>query len=272
MCIEGNPNLCPQQSICVDTQTSEVSEGEEEPSSSQTSCEDRKEEEDVDPFFTWFGEMSDKAFHNMMSVNYLTYSTLFCDKLFDNELLSSHANLESCKVMGDNERHGKENPETSIQSARERGYFYYESSSDEDGDEDDELYTNRSNYSNSGHFRNFAFDANSLTDFIYCTDGFKSYLEEFYDDSESDNDYFLADEGLEESQNVSCQSFPNGAQGVVGSKKSTLSCHAIRHSGKRRSFGEDSNAMYMSNSKSSVSDLTVSNVAGQSKVDEVESL
>ena len=65
--------------------------------------------------------------------------------------------------MGEYTRHGKETPETSIQSARERGYSCYESSSDE---EDDEIYTNRSNYSNTGHFRNFPFDTNSLTDLI----------------------------------------------------------------------------------------------------------
>ena len=45
-----------------------------------------------------------------------------------------------------------------------------------------------------------------MTDFIHCMDGFESNL----DDSESDNDYFLADESLEESWDASCQSFSNG--------------------------------------------------------------
>ena len=67
MCIKGNPNLYPQQSICIDTLTSKISEDEEESFTSQTFCEDEKEEEDVDPFFTCFGEMSDKAFHNMIT-------------------------------------------------------------------------------------------------------------------------------------------------------------------------------------------------------------
>ena len=103
---------------------------------------------------------------------------------------------------------------TSIQSAREKG-IPYESSSDEE-DEDDELYTGRSMYSNTGHFRNIAFDTNSVTDLIYCMDGYESYLEDFYDDSDSDSEYFLVDESLEESQDRSCQSFPNSSQGVVG--------------------------------------------------------
>ena len=104
-------------------------------------------------------------------------------------------------------------------------------------------------------------------------DGFESDLEEFYDDFESNNDYFSADESLEESWDVSCQSFQNGAQGVVGSEKSTLSCCAIKGSGKRRSsFGKDIDTLYVSNSKSSVSDLTLSNLAGQGEVDKVKSL
>ena len=55
-------------------------------------------------------------------------------------------------------------------------------------------------YSNTGHFRNIAFDTNSVTDLIHCMDGYESYLEDFYDDSDSDSEYFLADESLEESQ------------------------------------------------------------------------
>ena len=45
-------------------------------------------------------------------------------------------------------------------------------------------------------------------------DGFESELEEFYEDYDSDSDYFSTDESLEESQDTSCQSFPNGSQGV----------------------------------------------------------
>ena len=141
MCVKGNPNSCPPQSICVNTQTCEVSKAEEGSFSPQTSYEDEKEEEEVYPFLTCFGEMSDKALHNMMNVDDLMYSTLFCDKVFDNDLWSSCASMESCNVMGEYTRHPKEAPETSNQSARERGCSYYESTSDEEDDEDDELHT-----------------------------------------------------------------------------------------------------------------------------------
>ena len=80
--------------------------------------------------------------------------------------------MESCNVMRDNARHDKETPKTSIQSAGERRFSCYESSSDEEDDDDDE----------------FAFDTDSLTDFIHCMDGFESDLEEIYYASESDND------------------------------------------------------------------------------------
>ena len=184
--------------------------------------------------------------------------------------------MESCNVIGEYTRHGKEALETSIQSAREKGISsFYESSSDEE-DEYDELYTGGSKYSNTGHFRNFAFDTNSVTDFIHCMDGFESELEEFYEDSDSDSDYFLADDSLEESQDASCQSFSNGSQGVVGSEKSTLSNHVIRGSGKRRSsFGEEIDALYVSSSNSScVNNLTSnrSSLADQGELDEVKSL
>ena len=76
------------KSFDVDTQTSDVedtvSEGKEvSGDSSESYIVDssqsyigEKEDNDDDPFFICFGEMSDKAFHNMMSVNDLTYSIL----------------------------------------------------------------------------------------------------------------------------------------------------------------------------------------------------
>ena len=284
MSIKGNPKLCPQKSFDVDTQTSDVednvSEGKEvSGDSSESYIVDSSEyytgekEEDDDPFFTCFGEIGDKAFHNMMSINDLTYSTLFCDKVFDSDLWYSHASLESCNVMGEYARHGKKTLEISIQSAREKGIsYYFESSSDEK----DELYTSGSKYSNTGHFRHFAFDTNSVTDYIHCMDGFESELEEFYEDCDSDSDYFSADESLEEFQDASCQSFPNGSQGVVGSEKSTLSDCVIRGSGERRSsFGEEIDALYMcSNDSSCVNNLTSnrSSLADQGELDEVKSL
>ena len=178
--------------------------------------------------------------------------------------------------MGEYARHGEGPLVTSIQSAREKGFpCYYESSSDEE-DEDDDLYTGRSMYSNTGHFRNIVFNTNSETDLIYCMEGYKSYIEDLYGHSDSDSKYFSADESLEESQDMSCQSFPNGSKGVVGSEKSTLSNHVIRGSGKRRSsFGEEIDDLYVcSNNSSCVKNLTLSgtSLADQGELDEVESL
>ena len=282
MCIKGNPKSCLQNLSSTDTQTSDadekVLEGKEvSGDSSESYIVDssesyigEKEEDDDDPFFTCFGEMSDKDFHCMMSVNDLTYSTVFCDKV-----IGSHASLESCNVMGEYTRHGEGPLETSIQSAREKGIpCYYESSSDEE-DEDDDLYTGGSMYFNTGHFRNFAFDTNSVTHLIHCMEGYESYLEKFYEDSDSDSEYFSADKSLEESWDQSCQSFQNSSQGVVGSEKSTLSNCVVRGSGERSSFGEEIDALYICSSNSScVNNLTFkgTSLADQGELDEVESL
>ena len=245
-------------------------------SSESKICE--KKEEDDDPFFTCFGEMSDKDFHHMMSVNDLTYSTLFCDKVFGSAF-GSHASLESCNVMGEYAGHAEGPLVTNIQSAREKCFPYYESSSDED----DELYTGRSMYSNTGHFRNIAFNTHSVTDLIHCMDGYESYMEDFYDDSDSDSEYFLADESLEESWDQSCQSFPNDFQGVVGSEKSTLSNHAIL--GRGKTFGDKIDALYvLENNLAPIESVTgmksnslapkgsVTGMANQGELDEVKSL
>ena len=166
MCIEGNPKSCPQNLSSIDTQTfdtdEKVLEGKEvSGDSSESYIVDlsesyigEKEEDDDDPFFTCFGQMSDKAFHHMMSVNDLTCSTLFCDKVFGSAF-GSHASLEPCNIMGEYARHGEGPLVASIQSAREKGIpCYYESSSDEE-DEDDDLYAGGSMYCNTGHFRSF---------------------------------------------------------------------------------------------------------------------
>ena len=127
MSIEGNPKSCPQNLSSIGTQTSntdeKVLEGKEvSGDSSESYIVDssesyigEKEEDDDDPFFTCFGEMSDKDFHCMMSANDLTYSTLFCDKVFGSAF-GSHASLESCNVMGEYTRHGEGPLVTSIQS------------------------------------------------------------------------------------------------------------------------------------------------------------
>ena len=144
--------------------------------------------------------------------------------------------------MGKYARHGEGPLVTSIQSAREKDIPYYESSSDEE-DEDDDLYMGRSMYSNTGHFRNIAFDTNSVTDLIHCMDGYEPNIDYLYDDSDSDSEYFLADESLEESRDASCQSFPNGSQGVVGSEKSTFSNCVVLGSGE--TYGDKIDALYV---------------------------
>ena len=53
----------------------------------------------------------------------------------------------------------------------------------------------------------------------------------------------VTDESLEESQDWSCQSFPNSSQGVIGSEKSTLSNHAIFGSGE--TIGDKIDALYV---------------------------
>ena len=112
MSIKGNPKSSLQNVSSIGTQTSnadeKVLEGKEvSGDSSESYIVDlsesnigEKEEDDDDPFFTYFGEMSDKDFHHMMSVNDLTYSTLFCDKVFGS-VFDSHASLESCNGMGE---------------------------------------------------------------------------------------------------------------------------------------------------------------------------
>ena len=108
-------------------------------------------------------------------------------------------------------------------------------------------------------------------------------IEDFYDDSDSDSEYFLADESLEESQDASCQSFPNGSQGVVGSEKSTLSNCAILGSG--QTFGDKIDAWYvLENNLAPIESVTgmksnslapkesVTGMANQGELDEVKSL
>ena len=69
MCVKGNPKSCPQNLSSIDTQTSDtdekVLEGKEVSGDSSESYICEKEEDD-DPFFTCFGEMSDKDFHHMI--------------------------------------------------------------------------------------------------------------------------------------------------------------------------------------------------------------
>ena len=76
-------------------------------------------EEEFD-FLYFYGEMSDDGFHRMMSVDDLTYSIAFSDKVFDNGEWHTYTGLETCNVIKPT-RHRKEILGKSIQSATERG-------------------------------------------------------------------------------------------------------------------------------------------------------
>ena len=76
-------------------------------------------EEDFD-FLHFYGEMDDYEFHKMMSVDDLTYSTLFSDEVFENGEWHTYAGLETCNVIKST-RHGDELLGKSIQIATERG-------------------------------------------------------------------------------------------------------------------------------------------------------
>ena len=119
MSIKGNPKSCPKNLSSIGTETSNTDEkvleskevsGDSSESyildSSESYIGEKEEDDDDDSFFTCFGEMSDKDFHCMKSANDLTYSTLFCDKVFG-IVFGSHASLESCNVMGEYARHGE---------------------------------------------------------------------------------------------------------------------------------------------------------------------
>ena len=64
--------------------------------------------------------MDDDEFHRMMSVDDLTYSTLFSDEVFDNGEWHTYAGLATCDTLRPT-RHGNELLGKSIQSATERG-------------------------------------------------------------------------------------------------------------------------------------------------------
>ena len=64
--------------------------------------------------------MDDDEFHRMMSVDDLTYSTLFSDEVFDNGEWHTYAGLATCDALRPT-RHGNELLGKSIQSATERG-------------------------------------------------------------------------------------------------------------------------------------------------------
>ena len=150
-------------------------------------------EEDFDVLH-FYGEMDDDVFHKMMSIDDLTYSTLFSDEVFDNGEWHTFAGLETCNVMK-SARHGNELLGMSIQSATERGDFGI----------DNKAYLSGDDTSGNGHTQVYESSNNMLVGNSICEDQgeFDMDLEDgfFFDDeiySDSDDgDYFSADESLE---------------------------------------------------------------------------
>ena len=64
--------------------------------------------------------MDEDVLHKMMSVNDLTYSTLFSKEVFDNREWHTYVGLETCDALKPT-RHGNESLGKSIQNAIERG-------------------------------------------------------------------------------------------------------------------------------------------------------
>ena len=64
--------------------------------------------------------MDDDESHRMMSVDNITYSTLFSKEVFDNREWHTYAGLETCDALKPT-RHGNGSLGKSIQSATERG-------------------------------------------------------------------------------------------------------------------------------------------------------
>ena len=167
-------------------------------------------EEDFD-FLHFYGEMDDYEFHKMMSVDDLTYSTLFSDEVFENGEWHTYAGLETCNVIK-SARHGNELLGKSIQSATERGDSGIRNLAYLSGD-DTKLgtdYTKADVYesSNSMLVGDSIREDQNDTD-IDLDDNFFSLVREEENDSDSDNGgYFLADESLERTLDASFKSIP----------------------------------------------------------------
>ena len=167
-------------------------------------------EEDFD-FLHFYGEMDDYEFHKMISVDDLTYSTLFSDEAFENGEWHTYAGLETCNVIKST-RHGNELLGKSIQSAIERGDSGIRNLAYLSGD-DIKLGTDHTKadvYESSNSMLvgdSIRKDQND-TD-IDLDDKFFSLAREEENDSDSDNGgYFLADESLERTLGASFKSIP----------------------------------------------------------------
>ena len=147
--------------------------------------------------------MNDDEFHKMMSVDDLTYSTLFSDEFFDNGEWHTYAGSETCNVMKST-RHGNEFLRMSIQSATERGDSGIDNLAYLSGD-----YTGGTGYTQVYKSSNSILVHNSISEDQSesdrdLEDGFFSD-DEIYSNSD-DGDYFLTDESPEGTLDASFKS------------------------------------------------------------------
>ena len=154
----------------------------------------------VKDYFYFYGEIDYDDTSNIMSVDDLTYSTLFNDEVVDNGerhagLNSCDTGLETCDELKPT-RHGNELLDNSIQSATERGdsginEIAYLSGDDTGGTGHTQVYESSNNMLDSKSMS----ENQSESDMDLVED--ISSDDEIYSDTD-DGEYFLAVESLEE--------------------------------------------------------------------------
>ena len=216
MCAKGNPKLsCPPITFPLNNDsfmeqsdsreklfdsflsTVNVSVNTELPMDSSS---DPKEE--ITHNFHFYGDMKDDEFHRMMSVDNLTYSTLFSDEVCDNGerhtctgLKPCDTGLETCDDLKPT-RHGNELLGKSIQSATEMG----------DSGIDNIAYLSGDDTGGTGHTQVHESSEDMLVSHSISENQSESDMDlkddilsddEVYSDTD-DGEYFLTDESLEE--------------------------------------------------------------------------
>ena len=141
-----------------------------------------------------YGEMDEDVLHKMMSVDDLTYSTLFSNEVFDNREWHTYAGLETCDALKPT-RHGNEPLGKSIKSATERG----------DSGIDNIAYLPGDDTGGTGHTQVYESSENMLVSHSISENQSESDMDleddifsddEVYSDTD-DGEYFLTDESLE---------------------------------------------------------------------------
>ena len=140
----------------------------------------------------------------MITVDDLTYSTLYSDEVFDNGEWHTYAGLESCVMRST--RHGNELLGMSIQSTTEKGKSVIYNVAYLSGDD-----TAGTGHTQVYEFSNGMFVSNSISEDQGESDG--DLKDGFFSDNEiysdsDDGDYFLTDESLEGTLDSSFKSFP----------------------------------------------------------------